>query len=209
MLSIKDLREHYGKGQLLEKDLTSNPVQLFDAWFRLALDNKIQEPNAMVLSTVGLQGTPRSRVVLLKEYSEKGFVFYTNYQSEKGREIQNKPNVCLNFSWLTMEKQIRIEGIASKVSEAESEEYFNSRPLGNRIGALISDQSKPISSRDELDKKLTEFPKSIHIKRPEHWGGYIIEPNLIEFWQGRANRLHDRIEYKLINDRWVCQRLQP
>lgn len=209
MLSIKDLREHYGKGELLEKDLTSHPVDLFDSWFRLALDNKILEPNAMVLSTIGLNGTPRSRVMLLKEFSKKGFVFFTNYESEKGREINKNPNVCLNFVWLAMEKQVRIEGVAEKVSEAISEEYFNSRPLGSRIGAVISKQSQPVSGRDELEQRLKEYSDVNEIKKPEHWGGYEVKPSVVEFWQGRADRLHDRIQYKLVNDLWIYQRLQP
>ncbi len=209
MLPIHDLREHYGKGELLEKDLTSHPVQLFDAWFQLAIANKITEPNAMVLSTIGLNGTPRSRVMLLKGYSEEGFIFYTNYQSNKGMELENNPNVSLTFLWLENEKQIRIEGTVSKVSEKESDDYFNSRPLGSRIGAVISNQSRPVASMEDLIKKWNEFSDSSEVKRPEHWGGYLVKPTLIEFWQGRANRLHDRIEYKIVNNVWVYQRLQP
>lgn len=209
MLSIKNLRANYSKGQLLEKDIPPHPIDLFDAWFQLALSSETKEPNAMVLGTVDSKNKPRSRVVLLKDYSKKGFVFYTNYQSDKGIEIEHNPNICLNFLWLEIEKQVRIEGIAIKVSEQESEEYFNSRPDGSKIGAIISNQSKPIGSREELNKRLSEFDITNPILKPEHWGGYIVVPALIEFWQGRANRLHDRIEYKLVNDTWEYQRLQP
>jgi pyridoxamine 5'-phosphate oxidase len=209
MLSIKNLRENYSKGQLLEKDIPTHPVDLFDAWFQLSLSSAVKEPNAMVLSTVNAKNQPRSRVVLLKDYSKDGFVFYTNYESDKGVEIENNPNVCLNFLWLEMEKQVRIEGVATKVSEHESTEYFNSRPDGSKIGAIISNQSKPIMSREELNKRLSDFDITSPIVKPKHWGGYIIKPNVIEFWQGRANRLHDRIEYILVNDQWGFHRLQP
>lgn len=209
MLSIKNLRENYSKGQLLEKDIPPHPVDLFDAWFQLSLSSAVKEPNAMVLSTVNTNNHPRSRVVLLKDYSKDGFVFYTNYQSDKGIEIENNPNVCLNFLWLEMEKQVRIEGVATKVSEQESIDYFNSRPDGSKIGAIISNQSKPILSREELNKRLSDFDITSPIVKPKHWGGYIIKPNVIEFWQGRANRLHDRIEYRLVNDHWGFHRLQP
>jgi pyridoxamine 5'-phosphate oxidase len=209
MLSIKNLRENYSKGQLLEKDIPAHPVDLFDAWFQLSLSSAVKEPNAMVLSTVNAKNQPRSRVVLLKDYSKDGFVFYTNYESDKGVEIENNPNVCLNFLWLEMEKQVRIEGVATKVSEHESTEYFNSRPDGSKIGAIISNQSKPIMSREELNKRLSDFDITSPIVKPKHWGGYIIKPNVIEFWQGRANRLHDRIEYILVNDQWGFHRLQP
>ena len=209
MLSIKNLRENYGKGQLLEKDIPPHPIDLFDAWFQLSLSSGVKEPNAMVLGTVNSDNKPRSRVVLLKDYSKNGFVFYTNYQSDKRIEIENNPNICLNFLWLEMEKQVRIEGFATKVSQLESTEYFNSRPDGSKIGAIISDQSKPIGSREELNKRLSEFDITNPIIKPEHWGGYLITPNLIEFWQGRANRLHDRMEYKLVDGTWGYQRLQP
>lgn len=209
MLSIKNLRENYSKGQLLEKDIPAHPVDLFDAWFQLSLSSAVKEPNAMVLSTVNAKNQPRSRVVLLKDYSKDGFVFYTNYESDKGVEIENNPNVCLNFLWLEMEKQVRIEGVATKVSEHESTEYFNSRPDGSKIGAIISNQSKPIMSREELNKRLSDFDITSPIVKPKHWGGYIIKPNVIEFWQGRASRLHDRIEYILVNDQWGFHRLQP
>ena len=209
MLSIKNLRENYSSGKLLENDIPPHPINLFDAWFQLALSKNIPEPNAMVLGTVNSEGNPRSRVVLLKDYSMEGFVFYTNYLSDKGNEIDLNPNICLNFLWLEIEKQVRIEGIAVKVSEHDSADYFNSRPDGSKIGAIISQQSKPIANRDELELRLAKFDLSSALIKPKHWGGYNITPTLFEFWQGRENRLHDRIEYKLEENNWKYQRLQP
>jgi len=209
MLSINDLREHYSKGELLEKDIPRNPIELFDAWFQLAISENIKEPNAAVLGTVSIERKPRSRVILLKDYSKAGFSFYTNYQSDKGREMEHNNNVCLNFNWLDLEKQIRIEGKASKLSAEESDIYFRTRPEGSKVGAHISNQSQPIASREDLDKKLEEFHITEIIERPKHWGGYIIKPVLIEFWQGRANRLHDRIQFTLRDNVWSFKRLQP
>jgi pyridoxamine 5'-phosphate oxidase len=208
-MSIHHLRAHYGKGQLLEKDVLPNPLDLFDAWFKLALADGVKEPNAMVLGTIDKYNKPRSRVVLLKEYHSQGFVFYTNYLSHKSIEIDQNPHVCLTFLWLELEKQIRIEGTASKVSSEESDDYFNSRPEGSKIGAHVSQQSQPISSREELELKLSQFNMEGPITRPANWGGYIIKPELYEFWQGRANRLHDRIEYNLTQGQWNYKRLQP
>jgi len=209
MMSLFELRQHYGQGQLLEKDLPEDPMHLFDSWFILALYSEVLEPNAMVLSTIGLNGNPRSRIVLLKEYNANGFTFFTNYNSDKGREIESNPNIALNFPWINMEKQVRIEGIASKLPESVSEDYFNSRPIGSRLGAVVSDQSKPITNREELENKLAEISHLETVSRPENWGGYIVKPTLIEFWQGRPNRLHDRIEYSLENNLWSYKRLQP
>jgi len=209
MLPISDFREHYSKGELLEEQLPQNPIELFDLWFKLAVSENIKEPNAMVLCTVSVERKPRARVVLLKDYSHAGFSFYTNYLSAKGREIELNNNVCINFNWLDLEKQIRIEGKVSKLTPEESDLYFNSRPEGSKIGALISNQSQPIDSREELDNRLAEFHDSGNIPRPKHWGGYIIKPNLYEFWQGRANRLHDRIQYSLKDNKWAFKRLQP
>jgi len=209
MLSIHDLRQHYGQGELLEKDLPDLPLSLFDAWFRLALESTVKEPNAMVLGTIGPDGTPRSRTVLLKGYSQNGFTFFTNYQSDKGTEIDKNPRVCLNFTWLELEKQIRIEGIATRIPEKESDDYFLTRPIGSQIGAIISHQSQPILNREILETKLSSFSESTVVERPKHWGGYLITPHFMEFWQGRANRLHDRIAYTLQNEAWTYQRLQP
>lgn len=209
MLSIQHLREHYGKGALLEKDLTRHPLDLFDAWFRLAVDENIREPNAMTLGTVSAERKPRSRVVLLKDYSHQGFTFYTNYQSDKGREIELNNNVCLNFNWLEIEKQIRIEGKAVKLNAEVSDAYFNSRPKGNKIGALVSQQSQPIGSREELEQRMKDFEHAEALERPKNWGGYLVKPVVIEFWQGRADRLHDRIQYQLKDHIWSHRRLQP
>lgn len=209
MLSINDLRENYSKDELLEENLTKNPFELFDAWFKLALASDVPEPNAMVLSTVSLERKPRSRVVLLKDYTKNGFSFFTNYQSDKGREIELNNNVNLNFYWSKLERQVRIEGKASRLSTEENELYFNSRPIGSKIGAIISEQSRVLDSREELLKKFEEFDISQNIERPKNWGGFIIKPILIEFWQGRPNRLHDRIRYTYKDNKWTFQRLQP
>ncbi len=209
MLSIQNLRENYGKGELLEKDVPDHPMHLFDAWFRLALDLKVMEPNAMVLSTVDEENKPHSRVVLLKEYSDHRLVFFTNYLSQKARNMELNPHICLNFLWLEMEKQIRIEGVVAKISERESDDYFNSRPEGSKIGAWISAQSEPIENRKSLEDKLAAFSMNQKISRPPHWGGYEVIPTAVEFWQGRANRLHDRILYTHLAETWQRQRLQP
>ena len=209
MLSINDLRENYSKDELLEENLTKNPIELFDAWFKHALASDVPEPNAMVLSTVSLERKPRSRVVLLKDYTKNGFSFFTNYQSDKGREIELNNNVNLNFYWSKLERQVRIEGKASRLSTEENELYFNSRPIGSKIGAIISEQSRVLDSREELLKKFEEFDISQNIERPKNWGGFIIKPILIEFWQGRPNRLHDRIRYTYKDNKWSFQRLQP
>jgi pyridoxamine 5'-phosphate oxidase len=184
-------------------------MELFDAWFRLAVDAGIKEPNAMILGTVSIERKPRARVVLLKDYSKTGFSFFTNYQSDKGREIELNNNVCLTFNWLDLEKQIRIEGKASKLPPDESDAYFNSRPEGSKLSALASNQSQPIGSREELERKLMELERTEEILRPKYWGGYLIKPNLIEFWQGRADRMHDRIVYSLKDNQWSFKRLQP
>ncbi|NUM32094.1 MAG: pyridoxamine 5'-phosphate oxidase [Bacteroidetes bacterium] len=209
MLSISDLRENYSKYELLEENLTKNPIELFDTWFKFALETEVLEPNAMTLSTVSLERKPRSRVVLLKDYSNKGFSFYTNYQSDKGREIELNNNVSLNFYWSKIERQVRIEGKAIKLSFEENDNYFNSRPMGSKIGAIISRQSRPVNSRDEILKRFEEYDLSQMPERPKNWGGFIIKPILIEFWQGRPNRLHDRIKYIFKDNRWSYQRLEP
>lgn len=209
MLSINDLRENYSKDELLEENLTKNPIELFDAWFKLALASEVPEPNAMTLSTVSLERKPRSRVVLLKDYNNKGFSFFTNYQSDKGREIELNNNVSLSFYWSKIEKQVRIEGKAVKLSSEENDLYFNSRPVGSKIGAIISRQSRPLDDREELLKRFEEFDLSQNPERPKNWGGFIIKPILIEFWQGRPNRLHDRIRYAYKDNRWSFQRLEP
>jgi len=212
----KDLstyRKSYTRGNLSEEQVPDNPLELFQKWF-YEVDEYFpeDEANAFTLSTIGLDGFPKSRVVLLKKYNEEGFVFYTNYQSEKGKALAVNPNVCMSFFWPKMEQQIIIKGIAEKTPDIESENYFDSRPRGSRIGAIISPQSEVIDSRSVLEYQLKEFESKseVELKRPLHWGGFLIRPQSIEFWQGRDNRLHDRIRYTL-NDHfdWMIERLAP
>ena len=213
----KDLgnyRKSYEKSELLLKDTPEHPIELFKTWFN-DVDKHFpeEETNAMSISTIGLNGYPKSRVVLLKKYTSDGFIFYTNYESEKGQAIINNPKVCLSFFWPGAERQVIIKGIAKKVANSVSDDYFKSRPRGSQFGALVSKQSAVIENRNVLESKLktleAEF-ESIEIQRPQFWGGFIIEPVEIEFWQGRPNRLHDRIHYKLNNDfSWSKNRLSP
>ena len=210
----KDLsryRKEYLKGFLIEEDLPENPIKLFSDWFNNA-DSKSNEiePNAMSLSAIDLNGVPITRVVLLKKFSNDGFVFCTNYSSTKGKSITKNPNVCMSFFWSSLEQQVIINGKASKVSEADSDNYFNSRPIGSRLGAIISNQSEIIPSREYLENKLKKNNlENNSVKRPKNWGGYIVDPTSIEFWQGRENRLHDRILYKKENNIWNYVRLSP
>ncbi|WP_428225483.1 pyridoxamine 5'-phosphate oxidase [Flavobacterium sp.] len=214
MEDLSNYRKSYEKSELLENTIPEDPINLFHRWFHEVEDfGGVEEVNAMTVSTIGLDGFPKSRVVLLKKYNEEGFVFYTNYNSEKGKAITNNPHVCLSFFWHSMERQVIIKGVAKKVSEGVSDGYFNSRPAGSRLGAIVSNQSEVIPSRTYLDDKLKEleqFYEGKEIERPPHWGGFLIEPKEVEFWQGRANRLHDRIRYKLAsNYEWKIERLAP
>lgn len=210
---LKDYRKSYEKGELLEKDIPYSPFQLFTTWFEMAEDSLAElEANAMTLSTVDEKGNPNSRVVLLKSYDQDGFKFFTNYESGKGKDLSLNPNCCISFFWHGLEKQVIIKGKASKLSEEESEEYFQSRPRGSRLGAIASNQSTVISSRDQLEDKLKKLEleyKDKEIPKPEYWGGYLISPESIEFWQGRKNRLHDRIIYRKVNGNWKYERLAP
>ena len=208
---LSNYRKEYLKGVLIEEDLPENPIKLFSDWF-INADSKSNEiePNAMSLSTIDLNGVPITRVVLLKKFSNDGFVFCTNYSSTKGKSITKNPNVCMSFFWSSLEQQVIINGKASKVSEADSDNYFNSRPIGSRLGAIISNQSEIIPSREYLENKLKKNNlENNSVKRPKNWGGYIVDPTLIEFWQGRENRLHDRILYKKENNIWNYVRLSP
>ncbi len=211
---LGDYRKSYEKGELLLNDTPKIPIELFKDWF-LEVDTNFpnQETNAMTISTIGLDGFPKSRVVLLKKYTEEGFVFYTNYESEKGIAIINNPNVCLSFFWEEAERQVIIKGVAQKVSKEESTVYFNSRPRGSQLGAIVSNQSEKIVNREFLEKKLEAIEvalKNKPINKPKHWGGFIVNPISIEFWQGRPNRLHDRIFYeKNIDLSWEKSRLSP
>jgi len=210
---ISSLRKEYKRGDLIEHTLPDDPMQLFAQWFSEAGPMNIPEPNAMILSTVSSDGRPSSRTVLLKGLVEGSFVFFTNYESRKSQEIQQFPYVSLLFLWLEAERQIRIEGIATKIPKIESESYFASRPRESQLGAWASEQSKPISSREELEQCFKEMEQRFqdieNIPMPDHWGGYAVSPTSIEFWQGRVGRLHDRIIYEKHGDAWTKQRLNP
>ncbi|MDP4599726.1 MAG: pyridoxamine 5'-phosphate oxidase [Polaribacter sp.] len=211
---LSNYRKSYEKLELLEENCPENPMELFQTWF-INADNSetVEETNAMIIATIGEDGFPKSRVVLLKKYTLEGFIFYTNYNSEKGRAILNNNNVCLSFFWPALEQQIIIKGSAEKLAENLSDGYFDSRPDGSKLGAWASNQSSVVSSRKELDESLTTFEKKFEnseIPRPQHWGGFIIKPISIEFWQGRPNRMHDRIRYTLSEDfSWKIERLAP
>lgn len=211
---LSNYRKSYEKGELLLENVSDNPIELFRDWF-MEVENhfEIDETNAMTISTLGLDGFPKSRVVLLKKYTFEGFIFYTNYNSEKGKAIEANPNVCLSFFWHAAERQVIIKGKAEKISENLSDGYFESRPRGSQLGALVSDQSEVIADRKVLEDKLKALELQYEgkdIDRPKYWGGYIVRPVEMEFWQGRPNRLHDRIRYQLQDDfNWKIERLSP
>ena len=213
----KDLgayRKTYSKSELVEEAISENPMELFQRWFyEVEQSEGIEEPNAMTVATIGLDGYPKSRVVLLKKYTHEGFIFYTNYYSEKGQAIVKNPEVCISFFWSTVERQVIIKGKAEKIAENLSDGYFESRPRGSQLGAMVSNQSQPIASREELELGLRTLEAEMEgkeLRRPQHWGGYLVRPVSIEFWQGRPNRLHDRIRYVLEdNFDWKIERLQP
>lgn len=206
---LHHLRENYENVELDMQNVYPSPFTQFSKWFEDAQKGNVPEPNAMVLSTSTKDGKPSSRVVLLKEFTTVGFIFFTNYASRKGYEIEINPHVCLNFWWPGIERQVRIEGTIQKISAEESDTYFYSRPIGSQAGAIASPQSKIIESREWLEQKFIEVQLKGNIKRPENWGGYIVVPNLIEFWQGRSNRLHDRLQYDKVNGNWEIRRLAP
>lgn len=210
---LADYRKSYEKSALMEDSISDNPMQLFQTWFyEVEASDGVDEPNAMTVSTIGVDGFPKSRVVLLKKYTEEGFIFYTNYESEKGKAIAANANVCISFFWPNMERQIIIKGRAEKIPENLSDGYFESRPKGSRLGAVVSNQSAVIASREVLEEKLKMLEKEYQdkeVKRPESWGGYIVKPVSLEFWQGRPNRLHDRIRYTLTGVDWKMERLAP
>lgn len=214
MSDLSDYRKSYEKSQLLESELPEDPINLFNRWFYEVEEfGGVEEVNAMTVSSVGLDGFPKGRVVLLKKFNQEGFIFYTNYDSEKGKEIAQNPKICLSFFWHSIERQVIIKGIAEKTSTAISDSYFDSRPVGSKLGAMVSPQSKVIPSREFLSSKLAALEDEFQgkeIKRPEHWGGYLVRPMSVEFWQGRPNRLHDRIRYTLENNiDWRIERLAP
>lgn len=212
-MNIQDIRTDYKLASLEIENVQPNPIEQFKIWFEEAIKAQVLEPNAMVLSTVDAHHKPHARVVLVKDISDAGFTFFTNYQSNKGQELSQNSAACLTFFYPQMERQIRIEGSVSKISREASDLYFQSRPFGSKIGAWVSAQSKKINTRTELEQKQAELEKQ-YIEKPvpipEYWGGYLLKPNLMEFWQGRSSRLHDRILYELdIHKIWQISRLSP
>jgi len=213
MNDLSNYRKSYEKNKLLEHQIPKNPIDLFGIWFSQAEKlGTTEEVNAMNISTLGLDGFPKNRIVLLKKFSGQGFSFYTNYESEKGKAILTNPKVCLSFFWQSMERQVIIKGIAEKTTEEDSDSYFACRPIGSKLGAMLSPQSKVIPSREFMEKQLElleqEF-ENIEIPRPKNWGGFLVRPISIEFWQGRTNRLHDRIRYQQKSNIWKIERLAP
>jgi pyridoxamine 5'-phosphate oxidase len=211
--SIADLRQEYSSQSLLENDVASNPITQFDKWWQQAVASEIIEPNAMTLATASSDGMPSARIVLLKGFEKNGFIFFTNYKSYKAMQLDENPKASLVFFWKELERQVRIVGLVKKISEKDSDEYFHSRPIGSRIGAWASPQSQVIKDRNWLDNHYLEIASQFKeevIERPPHWGGYVVQPVIVEFWQGRPSRLHDRIQYTLEeNGQWRIERLAP
>lgn len=212
VLKISDLRVDYSLKSFDEQDLIQNPFTQFATWIQEAISAKVNEPNAMTLATSTPDGVPSARIVLLKELRENGFVFFSNYESRKGKQLDINANASLVFCWLELQRQVRIEGFVSKISKEDSYEYFKTRPYSSQIGAHVSNQSAIISSRVELENEyntlLKKYPEGT-VPLPENWGGYILSPRLFEFWQGRQSRLHDRFEYKKVENQWIINRLAP
>ncbi len=211
---LSNYRKVYQKSELSEEGISENPMELFQKWFfELEEFGGSSEVNAVTVSTIGADGFPKARVVLLKKFTWEGFIFYTNYNSEKGKAIAHNPNICLSFFWAGIERQVIIKGIAEKLPENLSDGYFESRPDGSKLGAWASDQSETVPSRNYLDERLASFEKQFEnkeIPRPKHWGGILVKPISMEFWQGRPNRMHDRIRYTLQEDfNWKIERLAP
>lgn len=210
---IESLREDYKKNKLDEKDLQADPFIQFEQWFEEARQAGLYEPNAMNLATADKLGKPSARIVLLKGFDKNGFRFFTNYDSKKGQQLLENPFAALTFFWPELERQVRIEGEISKISETDSQDYFNKRPKGSQIGAIVSPQSRVIESREYLEERQRAFeldsPETVYSK-PAHWGGFELKPSLVEFWQGRSSRLHDRLEFKLVAEKsWKISRLAP
>ncbi len=213
-LPVQDLRRNYQTGSLLEADAPAAPLPLFRTWFDAALKSGTPEPNAMTLATVDSRGRPRARTVLLKGIEDSGLVFYTNYDSEKGHELSRAPACSLCFWWPTLERQVRVCGLVERISAAESDAYFASRPRPSKLGAIASDQSRVVPNREALERRFAAVDAEYahrEIPRPPHWGGYRVRPDEFEFWQGRANRMHDRLRYRLLDGRgnWSRERLSP
>ena len=211
--SIADIRTNYTQKNFLETDAAADAIEQFRVWWDEAVHSQISEINAMTLATANAEGIPDARIVLLKDFSNQGFVFFTNYNSQKGQELAENGHACLVFFWKELERQVRISGKVVKISQAESEEYFYSRPIESQIGATASPQSAVIPNRAFLDVQLKMMTEKANrtgkVEKPETWGGYLVQPMSIEFWQGRASRLHDRIRYKKGKNNWLIERLAP
>ncbi len=210
--NLQNLRQEYRSAELAETDVESNPILQFKKWFTEAIDAQIFEPNVMTLATANSDGKPSARIVLLKGFDEDGFVFFTNYDSDKGKDLAENPQASLVFFWAELERQVRIDGVVSKIDAEASTAYFHSRPAGSQIGASASPQSSVIPNRESLEEKVAQLSteyKDKEIPRPLHWGGYLVEPTHIEFWQGRPSRLHDRLNYQLVDGSWIINRLAP
>lgn len=210
--TLQNLRQEYRSASLTEADVEKDPIAQFAKWFTDAMSAQLYEPNVMTLATADRNGKPSARIVLLKGFDENGFVFYTNYESHKGRELQENPQASLVFFWPELERQVRIDGKVTKTAPEASDQYFHSRPQGSQIGAMASNQSTVLPDRQDLEQKvidLTEAYQGKEIPRPAHWGGFVVSPESIEFWQGRPSRLHDRIAYQLEGGEWKINRLAP
>ncbi|MFN7138527.1 MAG: pyridoxamine 5'-phosphate oxidase [Limisphaerales bacterium] len=212
-MTLTEFRREYTLSGLRRKDLSTDPLQQFQKWFEEAVQAQVPEPTAMTLATADKTGQPSARTVLLKSFDDRGFIFCTNYRSQKGHELAENPHACLVFFWKELERQVLIRGTVTKVPRAESELYFKTRPVGSRLGAWVSQQSTPVADRDYLEKTFAEMEKKFpgeSVPCPEYWGGYVLSPITIEFWQGRVNRLHDRFRFTKQGDRqWLIERLSP
>lgn len=210
-MDLHHIREDYSKQELSETDCDASPLAQFERWLNEAIKAEANEPTAMNIATVGSDGRPQSRQVLLKEVNAEGFVFFTNYHSRKGRALEANPFAALTFFWPELERQVRIEGRVEQLDAAASDEYFESRPYTSRIGAWASEQSQVISGKSVLVTRAAAIglKHPLHVPRPPHWGGYVVIPDRVEFWQGRPSRLHDRIQYRLEKENWLKERLSP